>query len=467
MSERFDVIVIGAGLGGMLTAAILARRGRRVLVLEREAQVGGRLRSYDVDGFVVDAGAYLWPNRHLDAALAAAGATQFRASAIPPTRVMRIFAQGTGGRRLSFPWPGRPESPALLEAAQIALHCDANTFRALARLWDELAALSDDAVAALMHTPLGEALPRYVTDPAVAEAFRRNVMIFGTYDPDAASMGECIGLRRRRGDQPPARPECPGPNPGGGVRALPLALGAAMREAGVDLRLGHAVEQIAVESGQATAVYARGQSPFRHRFEAPVIVSNLPVWQLFDLVSPEHFPTAFVDSAQRFRVVGGTVNAAFAFRALPRLRQTGEPDDFPGWTRLLIGAEHGFGGGMVWTTQHSPANAPAGNHLLQAMRLSPHADVADERRVAAITGAFRGLVDEIYLDAAEKLLWERTWVTRDGSEYLICAAPRSPIRLPGVSGLYTVGESTDVGAVQMDAAALSALRCAEIVMGKG
>ena len=108
MGERsdWDVIVIGAGLGGLLAAAILARRGRRVLVLERETQVGGRLRSYDVDGYVIDAGAYLWPNLHLDRALAAAGASGFRGSHIPPAQVLRVFVQGQGGRRFPFPWPG-------------------------------------------------------------------------------------------------------------------------------------------------------------------------------------------------------------------------------------------------------------------------------------------------------------------------------------------------------------------------
>ena len=80
---EWDVIVIGAGLGGLLSASILARSGRRVLLLERENQVGGRLRSEEVDGFVIDAGAYLWPNAHLDDALSAAGVAEFRASPIP------------------------------------------------------------------------------------------------------------------------------------------------------------------------------------------------------------------------------------------------------------------------------------------------------------------------------------------------------------------------------------------------
>jgi hypothetical protein len=38
-----------------------------------------------------------------------------------------------------------------------------------------------------------------------------------------------------------------------------------------------------------------------------------------------------------------------------------------------------------------------------------------------------------------------------------------PLRAPGVQRLCFVGESTDVPAIQMDAAALSALQCAEMI----
>src|SRR6201994_2456158 len=43
---RYDVVVIGAGLGGLTAGAILARAGRKVLVVERSNSVGGAASSY-------------------------------------------------------------------------------------------------------------------------------------------------------------------------------------------------------------------------------------------------------------------------------------------------------------------------------------------------------------------------------------------------------------------------------------
>src|SRR5262245_17845015 len=123
----YDVIVAGGGLGGMIAASILAGRGRRVVLLEREAQLGGRLRSYDVDGFVVDAGAYPGPDAYLSEALGQAGASDFAVSRIPATDVMRVFVQGRDGRRFAFPWPGRPSSAKMLAAAEATLRIDAET----------------------------------------------------------------------------------------------------------------------------------------------------------------------------------------------------------------------------------------------------------------------------------------------------------------------------------------------------
>ena len=41
MAENYDALVVVAGHNGLVAAAYLARAGKRVLVLERQPQVGG------------------------------------------------------------------------------------------------------------------------------------------------------------------------------------------------------------------------------------------------------------------------------------------------------------------------------------------------------------------------------------------------------------------------------------------
>jgi predicted NAD/FAD-dependent oxidoreductase len=55
--QNTDVLVIGAGMAGLIAAAELQRAGRRVLVLDKGRGVGGRLASRRIDGATFDHGA--------------------------------------------------------------------------------------------------------------------------------------------------------------------------------------------------------------------------------------------------------------------------------------------------------------------------------------------------------------------------------------------------------------------------
>jgi phytoene dehydrogenase-like protein len=53
---RFDCVVIGAGLAGIVAARDLEDSGKSVLLIEASDDVGGRVRSDHVDGFILDRG---------------------------------------------------------------------------------------------------------------------------------------------------------------------------------------------------------------------------------------------------------------------------------------------------------------------------------------------------------------------------------------------------------------------------
>jgi phytoene dehydrogenase-like protein/NAD-dependent dihydropyrimidine dehydrogenase PreA subunit len=62
LEARYDAVVVGAGIGGLMTAAGLARAGRRVLVLEQLSFVGGKYTHLQTrDGYAVSTAAWTCP----------------------------------------------------------------------------------------------------------------------------------------------------------------------------------------------------------------------------------------------------------------------------------------------------------------------------------------------------------------------------------------------------------------------
>lgn len=56
MKEQYDVVVIGSGLGGLVSAIILAKEGYSVCVLEKNNQFGGNLQTFVRDKTIFDTG---------------------------------------------------------------------------------------------------------------------------------------------------------------------------------------------------------------------------------------------------------------------------------------------------------------------------------------------------------------------------------------------------------------------------
>jgi len=52
--EQFDVVITGSGLGGLLSAVILAKEGMKVCVLEKDKQIGGCLQTFSLHKTVFD-----------------------------------------------------------------------------------------------------------------------------------------------------------------------------------------------------------------------------------------------------------------------------------------------------------------------------------------------------------------------------------------------------------------------------
>jgi 1-hydroxycarotenoid 3,4-desaturase len=95
---RGRVVVIGAGIGGLTSAVLLAARGLDVTVVERAATPGGKMRRVEVDGAMIDAGPTVFTMRWiLEEIFQNAGASLSRALKLTPLDVLARHAWNGDG----------------------------------------------------------------------------------------------------------------------------------------------------------------------------------------------------------------------------------------------------------------------------------------------------------------------------------------------------------------------------------
>src|SRR5690554_6508922 len=116
-------VIIGAGVAGLATAALLAREGHEVTVLEKNDRVGGRAGLIERDGFRFDTGPswYLMPEvfEHFFALLGTSVAEQLELTLLDPA--YRVFGQPSLSGEIPEPLTvprGREKVAALFEARE-------------------------------------------------------------------------------------------------------------------------------------------------------------------------------------------------------------------------------------------------------------------------------------------------------------------------------------------------------------
>src|SRR5215212_8902575 len=58
---RYDAVIIGSGIGGLILANLLARDGLKVLLVEQHYMVGGYCSTFRRGGYTFDAATHFYP----------------------------------------------------------------------------------------------------------------------------------------------------------------------------------------------------------------------------------------------------------------------------------------------------------------------------------------------------------------------------------------------------------------------
>jgi len=349
----YDAVIVGAGHNGLATAALLAKRGKRVLVLEKNRYVGGMAGTREIlAGCRNDVGAsLLFPlagglaeelelERYgvetlelpvMSCSVAEKEDPPLVFYANPLRMALGILRDFGAGALLGF---ARLVMFSRYPAKVIARYEAGTRASSIEELLEQAPdAKAREQLELTFHGSAMDLIDRFFPNKVRHRTLRGQLAFAavqstykGPYTPGSAfclvytlSPNDAGGLMKR------VR---------GGMGSLSEALQRSIEDKGGEVRLGTSVKQILIEDGRAVGVALRGGEEIR----AGVVISNLdkPA-TLFRLVGEEHIDADTIERVRGIEQVGAYVHLLCKLSALPRFGPPLEHlNDDPG-TRFNLG----------------------------------------------------------------------------------------------------------------------------------
>lgn len=397
-----DVIVIGAGHNGLVTAFYLARAGFKPLVLEARPFVGGCVANEAfAPGFASPLANALGPVR--PSVVRDMGLDRTVEFIQPDPR---LVALNTDGRALVF----STDTNRTIESIRALSPDDANRYPefcatlerlgaflsplmdtappdidapAAGELWDLLktgrkfrALGKTDAFRLLRWGPMAAAdlvAEFFATDLLQATIAARGV--FGTAQGPWSAGSGAVLLLNAVFDPAPGGSSM---SVRGGHAALAVAMADAAHRAGAEIRTSSPVRRILVRDGRAAGVVLQDDSEITAR---GVISGADPRTTFLNLVDPIELDPGFLQKVRNYRSRGTVAKVHFALNGLPAFSGVANPADLHGRIHIAPGIdylERAFDASkygqipaepyldVTIPSLSDPSLAPAGKHVLSA-----------------------------------------------------------------------------------------------------
>ena len=337
MTDKYDAIVIGAGHNGLVCSALLAKAGKKVLVLEANEQVGGAAVTREfADGYSVSACAHLLfqlqPKVRKDLGLTPKLASD-------DMQTIALSADGGHVRYSGDVVAGVSDEDAESYRGfhkRMTRYADLlNTYlnktpprlgsknikdlATLARLGLDIRRLGKKEMREFLRL-IGINIHDEVTErfdnPLLKGALSLDAVLGTHLGPRSPNTIMTYLYRLAGGHGRLSAPQ-------GGMGSVSEELGHAARSAGVTIRTGMAVQRVVVRNGRVAGVETVGGE----RFESMTVVSNAdPKRTIMDLVGARHVETGFTRRVGHIRMRGNAAKLHLALDGLPAIEGLAKKD---------------------------------------------------------------------------------------------------------------------------------------------
>lgn len=435
-----SAVIVGAGVGGLCTAALLAESGVGVTVMEKRGRVGGRTASETYRGHTLDNGFHIMPFYKKSALYEVLNALGIVGNA--NLAAVTDIAFHSGGRFHRYP-------AGIAGILGLTLVPFASRLKLL-RMLLPMAFTSMDGAERLDDRPLTDVIGKL--DRRTRAFFDAVCMLAFADVPGRVSLGEFVRtiIRAnpfRGGTSRFAYPAS------GGYDSICRVLAEYVRSRGGEIRLSSPVRGVEVGGGRARGV-ADANGDF---VEADCVVVSAPAYQAANLVGREELGEQAVAEMRRLNQATSVVEVHFALNARPDRRQ------------IVFPVGDSAAKGVFLTSNICPAICPPGEHQMIAGAPVDRETAGSRSAVRDITDRMRQDIEGIYPGFSGHIIWERprAWqfVEATAKRPGLVWRSKMPHFLPHIGGLFFVGDSTVSYGIGTDSAAHSALLCRPHIMG--
>ena len=307
-----NVIIIGAGIGGLACGALLAQAGHKVLILEKNSYIGGACSSYKKNGYLFDRAVHVFSmglNGQYGVVFKRLGLDylQFREH-VNEITAMKIHNQEgfvqydtnvntalkglqASAKKKEEGGAGGSSDKGMMNSLK-GLGFTKNTMKDLTTVMTNIMTMTKKKMRLMYEEGLTvtQWLNKYTEDPAIHGfiAFATAAMFcIGNGKASAAEFVHCFKseMMTVEGMQYPLS---------GAAQAIPDAMGRGIKHYGGEIRTNTPVKSIVIKGNKVQGVMVGNEL-----IEAPIVISNLSIkWSVLNLIGRDYFEKSYLNKIE-------------------------------------------------------------------------------------------------------------------------------------------------------------------------